>query len=177
MRRFLTFFNIFGLLVLVGGLWMMFYTQGVLRVPGVNLPSKSDERLGERPVRLHFANAKADGFSIEVRTLEISEGDNPLELALAELLKGPKAQGAYPVAPVGLPVPKVYLLGDQAIVNLPAAYARLQQGSAAEVMLVYGMAYTLLEFPQVKSVRFLLEGKEVESLGHLSLLEPIVRPK
>ncbi|WP_018466192.1 GerMN domain-containing protein [Calidithermus timidus] len=177
MRRFLTFFNLLGLLVLVGGVWGLLYTQGALQVPVVSLPSKADEQLGQRIVRLHFANAKADGFAVETRTIRIAGGDDPLELALAELLKGPQAQGAFPIAPVGLAVPEVYLYGDVAVVNLPAEYGQLRQGSAAEAMLIYGMAYTLLDFPQVGSVRFLLGGKEVESLGHLSLLEPITRPR
>jgi spore germination protein GerM len=177
MRRFLTFTNLFGLLVLIGGAWVLLYSQSALRVPVVNLPSKADEQVGQRLLRLHFANAKADGFAVESRTVQLSEGEDPLELALTELIKGPQAQGAYPIVPVGLSVPEVYLYGEMAVVNLPAAYGKLQQGSAAEVMLVYGMAYTLLEFPQVKSVRFLLDGKEVDSLGHLSLLEPITRPQ
>jgi spore germination protein GerM len=58
---------------------------------------------------------------------------------------------------------------------LPAAYARLGYGTAGEMALIYGIANTLLEFKEVQQVRFLLEGREVESLGHLSLLDPFKR--
>jgi spore germination protein GerM len=61
------------------------------------------------------------------------------------------------------------------LVDLPAAYGRLGYGTAGETALIYGMANTLLEFKEVEQVRFLLEGKEVESLGHLSLLDPFRR--
>ena len=48
-------------------------------------------------------------------------------------------------------------------------------GSSAEIMTVYSIVNSLTtNFPQIKRVQILVEGKEIESIaGHLSLMKPI----
>jgi spore germination protein GerM len=79
------------------------------------------------------------------------------------------------LVPAGTPPPTIFLRESTALVDLPAVYGRLGYGSAGEIALIYGIASTLLEFKEVQQVKFLLDGKEVESLGHLSLLDPFKR--
>ena len=51
-------------------------------------------------------------------------------------------------------------------------------GSTGEEMLVGSIVNTLTEFPEVKKVRILIDGKSVESLsGHMDLTEPLTRMK
>ena len=51
-------------------------------------------------------------------------------------------------------------------------------GSTGEEMLVGSIVNTLTEFPEVKKVRILIDGKGVESLaGHMDLTEPLTRMK
>ena len=47
-------------------------------------------------------------------------------------------------------------------------------GSTGEELLVGSVVKTLTEFPEVKQVRFLVDGKEIETLsGHMDLSVPI----
>jgi spore germination protein GerM len=47
-------------------------------------------------------------------------------------------------------------------------------GSTGEELLVGSVVKTLTEFKEVKQVRFLLDGQEIETLsGHMDLSEPI----
>jgi spore germination protein GerM len=48
-------------------------------------------------------------------------------------------------------------------------------GSSAEIMTVYSVVNSLaLNFPQIKQVQILIEGREIDSItGHLSLSKPI----
>lgn len=177
-RRILSLWNLLGAVVLALGLWA-FWASGNTTVGSVvNLPTEEQKaKPGPKVLRLYFADAGGERFIIETRTVEIGADEEPHNRALAELLKGPRVQGANPVVSPGLPVPAVFLRDNLAYVDLPAPYGRLGLGTAGEAMLIYGMAYTLLDFPDVQGVRFLLDGKAVDSLGHLSLLEPIHRPQ
>ncbi|GIW31978.1 MAG: hypothetical protein KatS3mg071_2152 [Meiothermus sp.] len=175
MRRFLTLTNLLGLLVLLLGGWALWAQQqddGGSNL--LNLPSELDNQ-GTRIIRLHFAKDTGDGLVVEERTIQVAEGEYTLGRVMQELVRGPQIPGAAPLVPAGTPAPTVFLRDGTALVDLPAAYARLGYGTAGETALIYGIASTLLEFREVEQVKFLLEGREVESLGHLSLLDPFKR--
>ncbi|WP_299428045.1 GerMN domain-containing protein [uncultured Meiothermus sp.] len=174
MRRVLSITNLLGLVVLVLGGWGLWSIQNDTGSRSLNLPSDLENQ-GPRTVRLHFAKDTEDGLVIEERTIQFVEGEYTLGRVLEELVRGPQIQGAAPLVPAGTPAPTVFLRESTALVDLPAAYARLGYGTAGEMALIYGIANTLLEFKEVQQVRFLLEGREVESLGHLSLLDPFKR--
>lgn len=174
MRRLLSFINLLGLAVLIVGGWALWSLQGDTGSRSLNLPSDLENQ-GPRTVRLHFAKDTQDGLVVEERTVQIAEGEYTLGRVLEELLRGPQMPGAAPLVPAGTPAPTVFLRDNIALVDLPAAYGRLNYGTAGEMALIYGITNTLLEFKEVQQVKFLLEGKEVESLGHLSLLDPFKR--
>jgi len=175
MKRLLTPINLLGLLVMLLGGWALWAVQQDDEGSKLlSLPSELDN-LGARTVRLYFAKDTREGLVVEERTVQVSEGEYTLGRVLEELVRGPQLPGAAPLVPAGTPVPTVFLREGTALVDLPAAYARLGYGTAGEAALIYGIASTLLEFREVEQVKFLLEGKEVESLGHLSLLDPFRR--
>ncbi len=174
MRRVLSLTNLLGLLVLIAGAWSLWSLQGDTGSRSLNLPSDLENQ-GPRTIRLHFARDTGDGLAVEERTVQITEGEYTIGRVLQELVRGPQIQGAAPLVPAGTPAPTVFLRDSTALVDLPPAYGRLGYGSSAELALIYGIANTLLEFKEVQQVKFLLEGKEVESLGHLSLMDPFKR--
>ena len=52
------------------------------------------------------------------------------------------------------------------------------QGSYGEMMLCYAITNTLTEFPEIKRVQILIEGKKVTTIsGHMDLEEPLLRNK
>lgn len=176
MRRVLSFTNLLGLAVLILGGLGLWSLQGDSGLRSLNLPSDLENQ-GPRAVKLHFAKDTEDGLVVEERTIQIAEGEYTLGRVLEELVRGPQIQGAAALVPAGTPAPTVFLRDSTALVDLPAAYGRLGHGTAGEMALIYGIANTLLEFREVQQVKFLLEGKEVESLGHLSLLDPFKRQR
>lgn len=174
MRRILTLTNLLGFLILLLGGWALWAMQGDNGSRSLNLPSDLENQ-GPRTIRLHFAKDTEDGLVVEERTIQVAEGEYVLGRVLEELVRGPQIPGAAPLVPAGTPAPTVFLRDGTALVDLPAAYGRLGYGTAGEIALIYGITNTLLEFQEVEQVKFLLEGQEVESLGHLSLLDPFRR--
>jgi spore germination protein GerM len=175
MRRYFTFINLLGLAVLVVGGLGLWAIQGDAGFQPLNLPVTMEEP-GQRTVKLHFASETLDSLVVEERSIQVVEGEYLLGRVLEELVRGPQIPGAAPLVPAGTPAPTVFLRDTTALVDLPAVYGRLGYGTAGEMALIYGIANTLLEFREVQQVRFLLDGREVESLGHLSLLDPFKRP-
>ena len=52
------------------------------------------------------------------------------------------------------------------------------QGSYGAMMICYAIANTLTEFPNIKRVQILVEGKKVTTLnGHMDVEEPLIRNK
>lgn len=175
MRRILTLTNLLGLLILLLGGWVIWAMQGEGGSRPLNLPPSDPEEQGPRTLHLYFAKDSGDGLVVEERTIQVTEGEYVLGRVLEELVRGPQIPGAAPLVPAGTPAPTVFLRDGTALVDLPAAYGRLGYGTAGETALIYGITNTLLEFKEVEQVKFLLEGQEVESLGHLSLLDPFRR--
>ncbi|MCS7058310.1 MAG: GerMN domain-containing protein [Meiothermus sp.] len=177
MKGWLSLTNLVGLLVLLLGVLALWATQESSEFKPLNLPSGPQvQDHSTRTLRLYFAKDAQDGLVVEERTIQVAEGEYLLGRALEELVKGPQLPGAAPLVPAGTPAPTVFLRDGTAIVDLPSAYGGLGFGAAGETLLIYGIANTLLEFKEVQQVRFLLAGQEVESLGHLSLLDPFKRP-
>jgi spore germination protein GerM len=128
-------------------------------------------------VLLYFSDSEGEYLIGEKR--EILKKDNVMEEAkevMTELISGPKGK-LIPTLP-----PRTKLLGLElnengiAKVNVNSALLKDHPGgSSAEMMTVYSMTNTLtLNFPQIKRVQILIDGKSVETLaGHLSIKEPV----
>lgn len=174
MRRLFSFTNFLGFLILILGVVVFLASQGSEGTRQLNLPSDLEPG-GPKVFKLHYPKESQDGSIVEKRTVNVDQGEDLLVRALQELLKPPQTQGAVPIVPVGTPIPTVFLRDDTATVDLPAPYRSLNYGIAQESALIYGISSTLLEFKEVKQVKFLLQGKEVESLGHISLVDPFQR--
>ncbi|HGY09041.1 MAG TPA: hypothetical protein ENK37_03155 [Oceanithermus profundus] len=178
MKRYLTIWNVLGALVLLAGLLVYLASSPARQSSVINLPADVEEAAEPRKarLRLYFAKPDATGFLIENREVTLEPGELVYQRALAEVVRGP-AQGASPIVPEGAPVPTVYVRGKTAYVDLPEAYGRLGLGTTGETLLVYGLAYTVIDQGPVEEVRFLYRGEPATTLGHLSLLEPIRRSR
>lgn len=174
MIRLISFTNLLGLAVLIAGIWGFQHVQNAQGTRQLNLPAEL-EAGGNKTLRLHFASDSGNGFKVEARAVQTGDGEDLLNRAVVELVKGPQVTGAAALVPAGTPAPTVFLRENTAYVDLPAAYAGLDYGSLAETRLIYGITTTLLEFKEVSGVKFMLGGKDIESLGHLSLVDPFKR--
>ena len=130
-----------------------------------------------REVLLYFSDFQ-EGYLVGEKRKILKKGDVKEEAkeAINELIKGPKGK-LIPTVPS-----KTKLLALQldekgvAKVNFNKALSQDHPGgSSAEMMTVYSIVNSLvLNFPQIKGVKILIDGEVAETIaGHLSLDQPI----
>jgi spore germination protein GerM len=131
----------------------------------------------KKEVLLYFSDSEGEYLIAEKRPiLKKNEVKEEAKETILELIKGPKEK-LIPTLP-----PRTKLLTLQindagvAKVNFSSALSKDHPGgSSAEMMTVYSIVNSLaLNFPQIKRVQILIDGKSIETItGHLSLRQPI----
>jgi spore germination protein GerM len=164
------------LLILIGiGLIVLFHQQILYSIKPLF------ERWGilveRKEVLLYFSDSEGEYLIGEKREiLKKNEVKEEAKETITELIKGPKGK-LIPTLP-----PRTKLLTLQindtgvARVNFnPALSKDHPGGSSAEMMTVYSIVNSLaLNFPQIKRVQILIDGKSIETItGHLSLRQPV----
>ncbi len=81
------------------------------------------------------------------------------------------------VVPIGTKVLGLKIDADgTAYADFSVELAKYSEGFYSEMMLCYAIANTLTEFPEIKRVQIMIEGKKVVSLnGHMDLEDPLTR--
>lgn len=140
-----------------------------------------------RPAIVFFAHAGGEGL-VARKTEVVPFADPSLQAKaiLDAMLAGPEAlpaaqagetrEPALPVLPKGVVVRAVFFDGKgTAIVDLGGLAERLTGGSDAEVLALWSVANALaFNFPvDARRVKVLLDGREEESAGHVSLVAPL----
>jgi spore germination protein GerM len=131
----------------------------------------------KKGVFLYFSDHEGEYLIGEKREiLKRGEVKEEAKETIVELTKGPKGK-LIPTLP-----PQTKLLSLQldeegvAKVNFNKALSKDHPGgSSGEMMTVYSIVNSLtLNFPQIKRVQILIEGKAIETIaGHLSLKQPV----
>ncbi len=170
--------GVFILAVLIGigiGAFLLF-RQEVVNIfkPEVTKRSVSRE---QKNVILYFSDEEGE-YLIGERD-KITKRDRVEEEAkelLTELIRGPKGK-LIPTLPSQTRLLTLHVdeKGVAKVSFSKAFTADHPGGSSAEIMTVYSIVNSLTtNFPQIKRVQILVEGKEIESIaGHLSLMRPI----
>jgi len=169
-------------LIIVGvGLFLAYHFRqeimDFLRPLSAKKPEKKVAVKEKKVVTLFFSEEEGEYLVGEKR--EIPKRDKVEEEAretITELIRGP--QGTFiPTVP-----PRTKLLTLQidaqglARVNFDQALSRGHPGgSSAEMLTLYSIVNSLTHnFPQIKRVQILIEGKAAESIaGHISLKQPV----
>ncbi|NWG02048.1 MAG: GerMN domain-containing protein [Syntrophaceae bacterium] len=141
------------------------------------LVTKKDILIQKREVLLYFSDAEGEYLIGEKRRiLKKNDAKEEAKETIRELINGPKGKLIRTLPP------RTKLLGFQindeglAKVNFNQSLSKDHPGgSTAEMMTVYSIVNSLvLNFPQIKRVQILVEGRPVETItGHLSLKQPI----
>jgi spore germination protein GerM len=131
----------------------------------------------KREVLLYFSDSEGEYLIGEKRQiLRKNVVKEEAKETIVELIKGPKEK-LIPTLP-----PRTKLLTLQihdegvAKVNFNSALSKDHPGgSTAEMMTVYSIVNSLaLNFPQIKRVQFLIDGRPIETIaGHISLKQPV----
>jgi len=128
-------------------------------------------------ISLFFISPDGQALVAEDRQVE-KEGGLAMQIrtALEELAKGPLS-GAIRSVPQNLSVHSVFEIGEDVMAVDVGSEIRtgLPGGSTLELLCVHSIVNTVTQnFPQVKRVRILVEGREVKTLlGHVDLSEPL----
>ena len=163
--------------VIVGGLVFRKYDTAtrVVEPARQSVPAVPAPPAGTAVVTLFFAAEDGSGLVREGREVEIEERvEEGIARLVAELASGPVGSHS-PTLPPNTRVLGVRLEGEVALVDLGAEFKEgIPSGSSAEMAAVYSVVDTVAaNFPQVKGVRFLIEGAPVAELGHLDLSAPL----
>ena len=152
-----------------------------LRPPSVKKLEKKPEHKADikekKVVTLFFSEEEGEYLVEEKREiLKTGKVEDEAKETIVELIKGPRGK-LIPALP-----PHTRLLTLQidqngvAKVNFDRTLSKEHPGgSSAEMLTLYSIVNSLtLNFPQIKRVQILIEGKSVESIaGHISLKQPV----
>jgi spore germination protein GerM len=169
-------------LIIVGvGLFLAYHFReeimDFLKPLSVKKPEKKVAVKETKVVTLFFSEEEGEYLVEEKREiLKTGRVEEEAKETVVELIKGPKGR-LIPALP-----PHTRLLTlrmDQngvAKVNFDQTLSKEHPGgSSAEMLTLYSIVNSLtLNFPQIKRVQILIDGKEAESIaGHISLKQPV----
>ena len=165
------------LLILIGiGLIVFFHQQIYDSIkPYLTRRGISVQR---REVLLYFSDREGEYLMGEKRKIqEKSTLKEEASEAVIELIKGPEGKLLRTLPPRTKLLNLQISDGGLAKVDFNQALSKDHPGgSSAEMMTVYSVVNSLsLNFPQIKRVQILIDGKPVDTItGHLSLKQPIL---
>lgn len=123
---------------------------------------------------------KEDGTKLVAvsRKVKIDQEDQ-YTAAMRSLMSGTQEKGQTAIIPKQAKLQSVKVENGTASVSFSKELSKnFVGGSTGEEMLVGSIVNTLTEFPEVKRVKILIDGKSVESLsGHMDLTQPLTRMK
>ena len=129
-------------------------------------------------VKLYYPDEQGMGLKTESRTIKVTDNDKYTATVQA-LMAGTKEKGLTNIIPKQAKLNSVTVKKNVAYVDFSQGLVKsFVGGSTGEEMLVGSVVNTLTEFPEIKAVQILVDGKKIDSLsGHLDLSEPISRMK
>ena len=109
------------------------------------------------------------------RTVEIKNDSEKYLAAVKLLIKNPDEKDLTVIFPKNAKINSVTFDNGTATVDFDKNIKKsFTGGSTGEELLVNSVVKTLTEFPEVQQVRFLVDGKEIETLaGHMDLSAPV----
>lgn len=123
--------------------------------------------------------ASADGSEqLLPEKVQVTHGDKNLAEKTLVALCSTKPQKAEfaDVIPIGTKVLSLKIENGLATADFSKELAQKDQGSYGEMMAVYAIVNTLTEFPEIKRVQILIEGKKQLLLGkHMDIEDPLTR--
>jgi spore germination protein GerM len=125
-------------------------------------------------MRITVYHATKDALNLVPEIHVVDKNDNPARTAIALLAAEPIDKSLMRVMPASTKLLSLKIQDGVAYANFSSNLKRFGGGSANEILLVAEIVNTLTEFPEIKSVQILIEGKKAETLGgHLDISEPL----
>jgi spore germination protein GerM len=126
---------------------------------------------------LYFADPQWS--SLVTTECYISHYENPVERAkviLTELFKGPKDNQSDGIIPLAIGIRALYLMDEVLILDLSRDIVqKIPGGLAHESYAIYSIVNTVCQCKEISRVRFLVDGKPMDTLaGHINLRHSIL---
>lgn len=138
--------------------------------------SQAGEKLESLSIKVYYPDDNATGLVAVEKNIKAVQQEK-YKAAVEALMAGTDKKGLVNVFPKKAQLLKVSINGTTAQVDFNKSLEKdFAGGSTGEEMLVGSVVNTLTEFPEIKKVQILIEGKEVETLsGHMDLSQPLTR--
>ncbi|MBR6014104.1 MAG: GerMN domain-containing protein [Selenomonadaceae bacterium] len=133
------------------------------------------QKFQTQEIKVFFPDDSGMKLVAVARTIKFVDESEKYSAALSELMQTPKEEGLTNIFPKHTKIKNVSRMGDTVIVDFDKDIAKnFVGGSTGEEFLVNSIVNTLTEFNEVNQVRFLIDGKEIETIaGHMDLSEPV----
>jgi germination protein M len=158
-------------ITLIGGIILLArFGDKLFRTPQVTEQSASKE------VDIYFSSADGEHLKAEKRRIRQGPKESEIKEVLTTLLKGPVNPDFGRTMPDGTRVLDVSIKGRTAFADFSSEIIKNHPGgSSGEFETVYSIVNTItLNFPEIKDVQILVEGKKEETLaGHIDISIPL----
>lgn len=162
------------------GIYFLKVFQGKPKKSGKTIFSETVPKISEKDekmkISLYFASLDGEHLVVESREIYKTASEiDQIKQAVIELIRGSN-KDLVPVIPDGTTLKEVYLdKNGTAYVDFSIELVKNHPGgSSGEIVTIYGIVNTLCaNFYDVKNVKILVEGKEIETIsGHLDTRYP-----
>jgi len=143
-----------------------------------------------KTITLYFASMEDGQPYLAEEIRQVEDHGNIYKTAVQGLIKGPLAEGLYPVVPSDTIVNSVTVSDGLATVDFNIRiinnFEEIPHSSATETLAIYSIVNTLTEFEEIEMVRITIEGSgtgEVDGYmiedfwGHIGIHEVFERNK
>ena len=148
--------------------------------PKVNEPPKvvspaTENKSTKMKVKVYFPDDAGINLVAVARSIEIHNESEKYPAVVNLLMQYPNEKDLTVIFPKNAKINSVTFKDGTAFVDFDANITKsFAGGSTGEELLVGSVVRTLTEFKEVKQVRFLVDGKEIETLsGHMDLSAPV----
>lgn len=152
--------------------------QAESTAPASSASSSSDTQKKDKKltIKVYYPNDQGTKLIAVKRTVTLDQQEK-YTAAMESLMEGTTEKGQTNIIPKQAKLKSVKVANGTATVDFSQELKKnFVGGSTGETMLVGSIVDTLTEFPEVKQVQILIEGKKVETLGgHMDLTQPLTR--
>ncbi|MDR1702262.1 MAG: GerMN domain-containing protein [Sporomusaceae bacterium] len=173
----------FVLMIFLGGCGSQTTLPQVNNAPNV-APSSVSPAQNQPPVsrpmatmNMYYPDKDAKYLVAEIHSIDERKAqENPPKTAVEILLAGTKNPNLVNVIPAGTKLKSLVVKDGTAYADFNRNLLKVSGGSSTERFLVGSIVNTLTEFPSIKQVQILVEGKKIETItGHMDLRKPLGR--
>ena len=130
----------------------------------------------QESMRITVYHATKDAMNLVPEIHAVDKNDNPARTAILLLTAEPTDKNLMRVMPVSTRLLNLKIQNGVAYANFSPNLMRFGGGSSTELLLVSAIVNTLTEFPEIKAVQILIDGKKADTLaGHVDISEPLSR--